>query len=179
VLRKRLNYPDLKRAVLEQAQAHRATAVLIEDRASGTQLIQDLVAQGLSVKGIAPEHDKVMRLHAQSAAIENGFVFIPKEAPWLAEYLHELTIFPNSKHDDQTDSTSQFLAWINLTRPEPGIIGYYRFEAARERVEEGMTIEEAAARAGVTVESLKEWIDPNKPNPLIEEYERTVNALRG
>jgi phage terminase large subunit-like protein len=38
--------------------------------------------------------------------IENGFVCIPEDAPWLTEYLHEITAFPKGKHDDQADSTS-------------------------------------------------------------------------
>jgi phage terminase large subunit-like protein len=50
-----------------------------------------------------------MRLQAQTALIENGFVHIPETAPWLAEYLHEMTVFPKGKHDDQVDSTAQFL----------------------------------------------------------------------
>src|SRR5262245_46039378 len=63
VLRKRLNYPELKRAVREQAELHRATVVLIEDKASGTQLIQELVQEGYSiVKAVSPVGDKVMRL---------------------------------------------------------------------------------------------------------------------
>jgi hypothetical protein len=37
-----------------------------------------------------------MRMHAQTAAIENGFVHIPETAPWLADYLHELTVFPTA-----------------------------------------------------------------------------------
>jgi phage terminase large subunit-like protein len=36
-----------------------------------------------------------------------GFVHLPKEAAWLAEYLHELTAFPKGKHDDQVGSTAQ------------------------------------------------------------------------
>ena len=36
----------------------------------------------------------------------------PKEAGWLAEYLHELTVFPKGKHDDQVDSTAQMLDWF-------------------------------------------------------------------
>ena len=36
-----------------------------------------------------------MRMHAQTAMIENGFVHLPERAPWLAQYLHELTTFPN------------------------------------------------------------------------------------
>jgi predicted phage terminase large subunit-like protein len=112
VLRKRMDYPSLKRAVREQWQAHGATVVLIEDKASGTQLIQELIEEGLqAVTRYKPDGDKQMRLHAQTGAIENGFVYLPGEAHWLAEYLHELTTFPNSKYDDQVDSTSQALAW--------------------------------------------------------------------
>jgi predicted phage terminase large subunit-like protein len=78
-----MEYPDLKRAVHAQAHAYGATVVLIEDRASGTQLVQELIREGLHmVKVCKPEHDKVMRLHAQTATIENGFVYLPREAPW-------------------------------------------------------------------------------------------------
>ncbi len=41
-----------------------------------------------------PDGDKIMRLHAKSAVIENGFVWLPAEAPWLADYVSELTAFP-------------------------------------------------------------------------------------
>jgi hypothetical protein len=44
--------------------------------------------------------------------IEAGRVCIPREAAWLAEYLHELSVFPNGKYDDQVDSTSQALELI-------------------------------------------------------------------
>jgi predicted phage terminase large subunit-like protein len=62
--------------------------------------------------GIKPEGDKVMRIYAQTATIESGFVYLPKEASWLAEYLTEITSFPKGKYDDQVDSTLQVLAWI-------------------------------------------------------------------
>ncbi len=118
VFRQRLIYPDLKRAVVEQAQRHGATAILIEDRASGTQLLQDLGREGISgLQARKPTGDKQMRMSAQTGPIENGFVFIPAEAHWLAEYLHELTVFPNGRYDDQVDSTSQALSWIG----NPGI----------------------------------------------------------
>jgi predicted phage terminase large subunit-like protein len=112
VLRKRMDYPTLKRAVGEQCQSFGTKVILIEDRASGTQLIQELVAEGLhAVTRYSPEGDKTMRLHAQTSAIENGFVHIPQAAHWLAEYLQEVTTFPASKYSDQVDSTSQFLDW--------------------------------------------------------------------
>ncbi len=113
VLRRRMDYPDLKRAVREHQDLHRAGVVLIEDKASGTQLIQELVREGLhAVQRYRPELDKIMRLHAQTAMIENGFVHVPRTAPWLDDYLHELTTFPRARHDDQTDSTAQFLDWF-------------------------------------------------------------------
>ena len=51
-------------------------------------------------------------MHSVTSAIENGFVHIPVQAPWLGEYLHEIAIFPNGRFDDQVDSTSQALDWI-------------------------------------------------------------------
>ena len=104
VLRKKFSFPELKRAVVEQNELFRPQVILIEDKASGTQLIQELVAAGLSqVTGVKPEGDKVMRLHAQTAKIENGFVHLPDDAHWLVDYLSELTAFPASRYDDQVE----------------------------------------------------------------------------
>ena len=130
VLRKRLEYPTLKRAVREQQSLFDASVVLIEDKASGTQLIQELIADGCyAATSYKPECDKIMRLHAQTALIENGFVHIPETAPWLAEYLHELTVFPKGKHDDQVDSTAQFFDWFKKPIPYQGLLEFYRREA--------------------------------------------------
>jgi predicted phage terminase large subunit-like protein len=127
VFRRRLEYPALKRAVREQQNLFQASVVLIKDKASGTQLIQELIADGShGVTRYQPTTDKIMRLHAQTALIENGFVYIPETAPWLAEYLHELTVFPKGKHDDQVDSTAQFLDWFKRPFPCQGIFEYYR-----------------------------------------------------
>jgi hypothetical protein len=48
-----------------------------------------------------------------------------------AEYLHEMTVFPNGKHDDQVDSTAQFLDWFKKPFPGQGIFEYYRREAEK------------------------------------------------
>ena len=113
LFRRRLEYPALKRAVREQQSLFDAKEVLIEDKASGTQLIQELINDGChGVTRYQPTCDKIMRLHAQTAMIENGFVHIPETAPWLAEYLHELTVFPKGKHDDQ----------VELDRSVPGLV---------------------------------------------------------
>jgi phage terminase large subunit-like protein len=70
VMRRRMQYPELKRAVREQREAFNASVVLIEDKASGTQLIQELTREGLyAITRYTPQSDKVMRMHAQTATI--------------------------------------------------------------------------------------------------------------
>jgi predicted phage terminase large subunit-like protein len=121
VVRKRLNYAELKRAVREQAQLHNANIVLIEYRASGIPLFQELAAERLrGITKYEPEGDKIMRMHAQVGFIESGAVYLPEQAHWLADYLHELVTFPRGTHDDQVDSTSQGLDWIQQHRRNDG-----------------------------------------------------------
>jgi len=115
VFRCRLEYPDLRRAVKEQYMKHSPNAVVIEDKGSGIQLLQDLRADGVFVlKAYCPPpgNDKAMRLSAQSAVFENGCVWLPKQALWLADYVRELTTFPGTKYDDQVDSTTQALNYL-------------------------------------------------------------------
>jgi predicted phage terminase large subunit-like protein len=135
VLRRRMEYPELKRAVREQYDRFRPNVVLIEDKASGTQLIQELIREGLyAVTRYRPQSDKVMRMHAQTAMLENGFVRVPERAPWLAQYLEELTVFPNGRHDDQVDSTAQLLDWFKDGGGPSSNAGI--FELYRRRAEE-------------------------------------------
>jgi predicted phage terminase large subunit-like protein len=112
VLRKRLEFPDLRRRILSHAKSYKAKPVLIEDASSGTALIQDLKrAKTISLIGIPPDRDKIVRLEAQSAVIEAGHVLLPSSAPWLDEFLFEVLAFPHGRFDDQVDSLSQFLTW--------------------------------------------------------------------
>jgi phage terminase large subunit-like protein len=79
VFRQKLEYPALNRAVREQLGLFKATVVLIEDKASGTQLIQELIKDGChAVTRYQPTTDKVMRLHAPTALIENGLFASPR-----------------------------------------------------------------------------------------------------
>lgn len=115
VYRGRLEYPELKRKLREMAQHHRAGVVLIEDTSAGTQLIQELQREGFArITAVKPKGDKIMRMALQTPTIEAGRVFIPREAPYLADYVHELAMFPKGKFDDQVDSTSQALAHIGM-----------------------------------------------------------------
>jgi hypothetical protein len=79
----------------------------------------------------AHDGDKVMRLLAQTAIIENGFVHLPEAAHWLPDYLAEFMLFPNARYDDQVDSTAQALAWAKQ-RPA----AHAMFECRRRLAEE-------------------------------------------
>ena len=106
----------MKRAVWEQARKHRHPRILIEDKGSGTQLIQELKREGLLyIRPYLPptNTDKIVRLFAQSHHFESGKVLLPSGAAWLNEYTRELTSFPGSKHDDQVDSTTQALHYMS------------------------------------------------------------------
>jgi predicted phage terminase large subunit-like protein len=134
VLRERLNFPDLVKAVVRLANRHQAPkAMLVEDAASGTQLIQYL--RHVQPKGVPlpiprrPDGDKVTRMSRASSRIEAGELLLPHEAPWLADFERELLGFPNAKHDDQVDALSQLLNWSqgnaylqNTVFPRPMII---------------------------------------------------------
>jgi predicted phage terminase large subunit-like protein len=114
--RERLNFPDLKRMVVELARTWAADVVLVEDCASGTQLLQDLPGAGFyKLKAVKPEGDKFSRMSNQTGALAAGAVLFPREAPWMDELVRELVTFPNAKHDDQVDSISQALAF--MTKP--------------------------------------------------------------
>lgn len=113
VVRGKWEYPDLKRKIESIASKYLPDAVLIEDKASGQALIQDLKRSSkLAVIPMLPTADKVTRMAAESAAIEAGQVILPSNAPWLSDYESEMQAFPNAPHDDQVDATSQFLKWI-------------------------------------------------------------------
>jgi predicted phage terminase large subunit-like protein len=123
VLRQKLNYPQLKRCIVDHAQAFDVNSILIEDKGSGTSLIQDLGYDPLAgcPRPIAftPEADKLTRMHAQFAHVEAGQVYLPQRAAWLDDFRSELLQFPHGRHDDQVDSLSQFLNWVER-RPGNG-----------------------------------------------------------
>lgn len=123
VFRKRLNYPDLRSTVLRQAQLFAAKYVLIENKASGMALLDDLrrnwVHGGCYPLPVEPEGDKITRAAAQSAEIEAGHVYLPRRAEWLGEFKKEVLLFPHGRYDDQIDSLSQLLKWTRERQRRP------------------------------------------------------------
>jgi predicted phage terminase large subunit-like protein len=114
--RERVDYPELRRAVYRLREANPDATILIEDKGSGTSLIQDLRANNIAVIGIDPDGDKPTRVAKISAQFEAGSVFFPSKAPWLSSLKAELLGFPNVKYDDQVDSVSQALSWMKHRR---------------------------------------------------------------
>ena len=129
VIRARLEYPDLKRAVLENYHRWRrmapSCALVIEKKGSGLSLIQDLRRDNIHAIGITPEGDKIMRMAAQTAPIEAGAVHLPARAPWVEEFKKEILSFPASKHDDQIDALSQALQRAFAPGPPVAVFGTY------------------------------------------------------
>lgn len=133
VFRARLDYPGLRHAVIAQARQYRVHTLLMEDTALGTALIQELghhTQAGVPPPiGVTPKFEKAVRLATQSAVIEAGRVFLPRRAEWLDDFRSELLAFPQSRHDDQVDSLSQFLTWITDRQRYPvrqgRVIGMY------------------------------------------------------
>jgi predicted phage terminase large subunit-like protein len=112
VYREWLEYPELKKRTISWINTWNPNCVLIEDKASGQSLLQEIKKETrVSIIGIRPTKDKITRLASVSAMFEAGKIFLPIEANWLADYENELLSFPFCEHDDQVDSTSQFLEW--------------------------------------------------------------------
>lgn len=125
VFREHLAYHQLRQFTIQKVQQYHPDYILIEDKASGQSLIQDLNHEfhwpivPIKVKG-----DKLLRFVRAIAMIEAGHVLLPTEASWLADFEAELYAFPNAAHDDQVDSMTQFLLWVkerNLTKRQPSI----------------------------------------------------------
>jgi predicted phage terminase large subunit-like protein len=114
VVRAHLEYPDLKRKVLELhrrwAKVSSAYKLLIENKGSGMSLIQELKRDHhIHPVAIDPEGEKIIRMTAQTARIEAGCVSLPRRAHWLEEFRREISAFPASPHSDQVDAFSQGL----------------------------------------------------------------------
>jgi predicted phage terminase large subunit-like protein len=107
IWRGRVEFPELIRQIVAQADRHRPQEILVEDAASGQSAIQQLRHDTrLPVIAVRPEGTKESRLAAVSGLFEAGKVLLPTTAPWLDEWVEEHVAFPAGRHDDQVDATS-------------------------------------------------------------------------
>jgi predicted phage terminase large subunit-like protein len=117
VVRGHWNILQMRDRILTLAASRRTDEVLVEDTASGMGLIDILRAESrLSVLGMHPKDNKVTRLQRHQAKFECGQLWLPKEAPWCAEFERELLAFPNGKYDDQVDALLLLLDWYTENR---------------------------------------------------------------
>jgi predicted phage terminase large subunit-like protein len=108
--RGRVEFPELKRKVREFAAQWKPNAILVEDKASGQSLIQELKRDtNLPIIVVKVDKDKITRAAAITPLVEAGKVLLPQAAGWLTDYLDELSTFPSAAHDDYVDSTTQAL----------------------------------------------------------------------
>jgi predicted phage terminase large subunit-like protein len=111
--RGKLEFPDLKKCMARLASEYSPTQILVEDRASGQSVIQELKAETiLPIIAVKVDRDKISRARAVTALFEAGRVYLPESAPWLADYVDELAAFPTGVHDDAVDSTTQALNYL-------------------------------------------------------------------
>lgn len=134
--RERLEAPDLRknfRAFCERFEFEQgrnqmgARNRFVEDKSSGTGLIQDINREKGNdyIEGIPRDADKVSRARSGSPHVKEGNVVLPRSAPWLSEYLNEFQKFSatmSHKFDDQIDST---LDAIHKMLIEDDFFGYY------------------------------------------------------
>lgn len=121
LIRGKWEAPELKRRAIDFWVKHKTAyselnrslgelrEMLVEDKASGTGLIQDIASKGkIPIKGIERNVDKLTRVEDASPSIESGYVWIPEEAPWVSDYVKEFELFARDmthQHDDQIDPT--------------------------------------------------------------------------
>jgi len=119
--KERLEYPDLRKRAQDSYEEWRPDQVLIEQRASGQSLIQDMRRSGVPVVTYNPERDKVSRTHSVAPMFEGGLVFTMDE-DWTKSVLDESGAFPYGKHDDIHDTCVQALLRIRdgflVTHPD-------------------------------------------------------------
>ena len=116
-IKEHLNFPETLRKIrLVKARYPQTTAILIEDKANGSGIIQILKNEILGVIPVQPDASKESRVNAVSFAIEAGNVFLPKNRKFTWDFVEECAAFPNGKHDDQVDCMSQSLNRLIYSR---------------------------------------------------------------
>ena len=120
--RGRYEYPELRRIAQELYRDFRPDVCIIEKKASGQSLIQDMRRAGLPVLDYLPDKDKVARVYASTPMMEAGRVWLPKNKIWADDLFSECMSFPNGSHDDQVDCLTMAIHYMkdswNLTHPE-------------------------------------------------------------
>ena len=110
----RVTYPELRNIAQESYEDYEPDAVLIEKKASGQSLLQDLRMAGIPVIPYSPDRDKEARAHAASALLEDGRIYFPSDKKWSKDLIDICAAFPAGDNDDIVDTCTQ--AWLRLRK---------------------------------------------------------------
>tara|TARA_R110000787_G_scaffold237019_1_gene343477 strand:- start:1162 stop:2715 length:1554 start_codon:yes stop_codon:yes gene_type:complete len=108
----RWDFPTLREKAVSKYHEHNPDAVLIEKKASGQSLIQDLRLTGIPIFEFQPDRDKVARAYAISSLFHNGRIYAPFKKDWAMDVIDEIRAFPTGLHDDLVDTVTQALLWM-------------------------------------------------------------------
>ena len=119
--RGRWEFKELYDEALKAFKEWKADRIIIEKKASGQSLLQELRRVGLPVQEYTPDKDKLSRAHAATPLMEGGRVWVPK-LKFADDLMEEAWQFPYGKHDDQVDSCVQAVLFMregwNITNPD-------------------------------------------------------------
>jgi predicted phage terminase large subunit-like protein len=136
-IKRRLEFPDLKKLVLEEYKEWEPDAFVVEKKSNGAALYQELRRMGVPVGEFTPGkgQDKISRVNAVSDLLASGIVWAP-DRRWAKEVIEECNDFPSGTNDDLVDSTTQALmrfrqgGFIRLPTDEPEEQRYFRSKKA-------------------------------------------------
>lgn len=131
----RVEYPEMKREVAARYAKWKPHMVLVEDKASGQSLIQEMKRDArIPIIPFTPDRDKVARANMISPQLEAGLVWLPEGASWVADFVDECAAFPNGTHDDQVDALTMGLQYLIGGGAKMGLLEFYRLQAERMEV---------------------------------------------
>ena len=138
-VKKRMEFPELKKLVLEEYKEWEPDAFMVEKKSNGAALYQELRRMGIPVGEFTPGkgQDKISRVNAVSDLFNSGIVWAP-DRRWAKEVIEECNDFPSGANDDLVDSTTLALmrfrqgGFIRLPsdEPEEDYLYKYRKKAA-------------------------------------------------
>ena len=125
-IKKRMEFPELKKLVLEEYKEWEPDAFMVEKKSNGAALYQELRRMGIPVGEFTPGkgQDKISRVNAVSDLFNSGIVWAP-DRRWAKEVIEECNDFPSGTNDDLVDSTTLALmrfrqgGFIRLPNDEP------------------------------------------------------------
>ena len=105
----RFDFPDLKNLAMQQYEYWSPETTIIEAKASGQPLIQELRRTGIPVIDYVPAkgRDKHTRINSVAPIFESGMVYAPLKENFAQEVIEECAAFPNGQYDDYVDSMTQ------------------------------------------------------------------------